>query len=102
MSSVWIWNIDNNYQQFFADELKAGRLRQGWGYDARLDLRQIKQKADAGQPLDDEESAAWGRLSVMIDWIKPDDLVLVKNTPTWGYYTLAEVAGGYDFDPYRN
>ena len=34
----------------------------------------------------------------MIDWIKKGDVVVVKNTPTWGYYTLVEVIGDYHFD----
>jgi hypothetical protein len=38
-----------------------GRLRQGWGYDDRLDLRLINQKDQQKQPLDEEESAAWNR-----------------------------------------
>jgi hypothetical protein len=100
MPNVWIWNIASDQQQFFADELKAGRLRQGWGYDDRLDLRLIVKKNQQKQSLDEEESAAWNRLNVMImDWgIKVGDIILVKNTPTWGWYTLAEVAGGYQYD----
>lgn len=98
--NVWIWNIDSNKQKFFAAELKAGRLRQGWGDDDRLDLRLIKKKTEQKQPLDEEESAAWNRLNVMImDWgIKLTDIILVKNTPKWGWYTLAKVIGGYQFD----
>lgn len=101
MPNVWIWNISNDYQQFFADELKAGRLRQGWGYKDRLDLRLLAKKDEQGEELDEDESAAWKRLSVMLmkDWgIKVGDIILVKNTPTWGWYTLCEVTSGYHFD----
>ena len=35
----------------------------------RLDLRLIARKTEDKQPLDDEESAAWNRLNVMVaDW----------------------------------
>jgi hypothetical protein len=100
MENVWIWNIDGSQQQFFADELKAGRLRQGWGYDDRLDLRLISKKVEQKQVLDEKESETWTRLNVMIaDWgIKLGDIILVKNNPTWGKYTLAKVTGGYQFD----
>jgi hypothetical protein len=98
--NVWIWNIAGDQQHFFADELKKGRLRQGWGYDDHLDLRLIKKKNDHNEPLDDEEKAAWDRLNVMLmDWgIKVGDVIVVKNTPTWGFYTLAKVTGGYQYD----
>lgn len=100
MPNVWIWNIATDHQQFFADELKGGRLRQGWGYDDRLNLRFIDKKNEQKQPLDEEESAAWKRLNAMImDWgIKLGDVILVKNTPRWGLYTLAEVTGSYQYD----
>lgn len=86
MANVWIWNIDSSQQRLFADELKAGRLRQGWGYADRLDLRLIQKRNQEKRALDEEESAAWTRLNVMIaDWgIKLGDIILVKNTPTWG------------------
>ncbi len=100
MPNVWIWNITSDHQQFFADELKAGRLRQGWGYDDRLDLRLIVNKNQQNRALDEDEAAAWNRSRVMVmDWgIKVGDIILVKNTPTWGWYTLAEVTGGYHYD----
>jgi HJR/Mrr/RecB family endonuclease len=55
-------------------------------------------KNQLGQRLDDAESAAWERLNAMIDWIKTGDIVVVKNTPTWGSYSLAEVVGKYHYD----
>ncbi len=58
MANVWIWNISNDNQKFFADELKAGKLRQGWGYEDRLDLRLIANKNSSKQALDEEETAA--------------------------------------------
>jgi Restriction endonuclease len=98
MPNVVIWNIDRDNQQFFADELKAGRLRQGWGYEDRLDLRLIAQKNTANQSLDEDESAAWERLNGLVEWIAKSDIIVVKNTPTWGFYTLVEVIGDYHFD----
>jgi hypothetical protein len=37
----WFWNIDAEKQGYFASELKAGRLRQEWGYQSHLDLIHI-------------------------------------------------------------
>lgn len=100
MPNVWIWNIDKDSQEFFAKELKEGRLRQGLGYSDRLDLKLLKQKNDRKELLDEEESQVWEHLSVMImEWgIQLGDIVVVKNTPTWGSYTLAEVIGSYEYD----
>jgi hypothetical protein len=100
MKRVWTWNIARDHQTFFAEELKNGRLRQGWGYDDRLDLGHLRQRVQQNQALDDKEKEAWNRVSAMImDWgIHPGDVVLIKNTPEFGWYTLAEVIGGYQFD----
>lgn len=42
----WFWNIDRPMQSYFRSELDHGRLRQGWGYDQKLDLRKIKAKIE--------------------------------------------------------
>jgi Restriction endonuclease len=98
VANVWIWNINRQDQKFFADELRAGRLRQGWGYDPRLDLRQIQARIRQGETLDEDETATWSRLSPMVDGVKPEDTVLVKNTPEFCFYTIVKVIGEYCFD----
>ena len=44
----WGFRTDKDYQVDLFEELKAGRLRQGWGYDESQDLRIIKQIIDSG------------------------------------------------------
>ena len=95
--SCWFWNIDSRAQQYFADELKAGRLRQGWGYAPNLDLRKLKQKLVDGNSLDSKEQEAWSRCGYMVDAIKPGDLVVVKNAPDRDKFTIAKVVGPYGF-----
>jgi hypothetical protein len=65
----WFWNIDSKNRDYFSEELRNGRLRQGWGYDHRLDLRTLKQKLDQNETFDGEESEAWKRCSVMFTYI---------------------------------
>jgi hypothetical protein len=98
MQNVIIWNIDRYNQQFFAEELKQGRLRQGWGYKDRLNLRRIERKNTNNKSLDEDEAAAWQRLSGLVEWITKGDIIVVKNTPTPGFYTLVEVIGDYQYD----
>jgi hypothetical protein len=93
----WVWNIDRKNADFFAKELKAGRLRQGWGYEPRLDLRRLKQKVDSAKPLDAEEQRCWKGCSPMILSIEKGDLIVVKNVPDGKSFTIAKVNGRYDF-----
>ena len=93
----WFWNIDQSHQVFFAKELQVGRLRQGWGYQARLNLRTLKGKLDRSKPLDDEEQMCWKGCSPMLESIEKGDLVVVKNVPTQEEFTIVKVMGPYDF-----
>jgi len=93
----WFWNIDLDNQQYFAQELKAGRLRQGWGYDPKLDLRAIDQKLSQAIALDHQEQQAWDRCNAMLLSIAVGDIVVVKNLPSRQQFTLATVVGKYDF-----
>jgi hypothetical protein len=91
----WFWNIDRSQQPYFASELSAGRLRQGWGWE---DLRDFKSKLDHGEKLTDQESSAWNRCSQMLTQISKDDLVVVKNVPSFDGFTIVRVTGAYGFE----
>jgi len=62
----WFWNIDTPSQAYFRAELEQGRLRQGWGYDHKLDLRRIKAKLDQSAQLGEEEQATWSHCQSML------------------------------------
>lgn len=103
----WIFNTDEAGREFLRAELAAGRLRQGWGYEARLDLRLLRQKVLANEKLDVEEDKTWRVCRAMLaperpedeGFIRPGDLAAVKNLPEQGFFTLAEVADRpYEFD----
>lgn len=93
----WFWNIDPGAQEYFSSELNKGVLRQGWGYDERLDLRKLKTKTDNNIPFDDEEQRAWDRCNTMLIYINEGDLVVVKNVPTWEQFTIVKIKGGYNY-----
>jgi len=93
----WLWNIDPNSQQYFTRELLAGRLRQGWGYNPGLDLRLLNAKKLANQPFNDNERIAWDRCHPMLLYIKVDDIIAVKNVPSFEMFTLVRVTGDYNF-----
>ena len=91
---------DREKQTFIMDELKKGRLRQGWGWDSCQDLRLLIKKRDSGKRLNDEESSAWRNrrlLHTEPDGVKPGDVLVLPNLPENGYWVIARVTGGYSF-----
>ena len=72
-------------------------LRQGWGYDNRLNLHNLHAKVSANIPLDSQEQKAWDRCHAMLLYIQEDDLVAVKNVHSRDKFTIARVIGKYDF-----
>lgn len=95
--NCWFWNIDRSSLQYLSDELQQSRLRQGWGYEERLDLRMLHKKVQAMQKLDEAEQQAWDRCHAMLNYIKVGDLIVVKNIPTPEHFTLVRVTGNYEF-----
>jgi len=91
----WFWNIDLDNQEYFATQLKAGKLRQRWGNKPNLNLKKLKEKPETER--DEEEQDTWERCKPMLENIKVDDLIVVKNIPDSSHFTLVKVTGAYDF-----
>jgi len=99
----WLWRTDRRSKDYFWNEIKAGRVRQGWGWDPSQDLRLVIPKWGAGEDLDKLESAVKGQWW-MADgpehegYMQPGDIVLLANLPGSGLAAIAEITGGYNFD----
>ena len=75
------------------EELKIGRLHQGWGYDATLNLRATKTAL--------KDSCARKNFPIK-DRVKKDDFLFVINMPDKNHVTLAvatkDFSNGYIYD----
>ncbi|HZT07811.1 MAG TPA: hypothetical protein VFC51_12325 [Chloroflexota bacterium] len=82
-------------------ELRQGRLRQGWGYAPRLDLRMLRDRNDRGEQLDEEEIAAWKNWRMLggDDGFAVGTRLLLSNLPNDGQFVLVEMSGAYDYQP---
>lgn len=94
----WFWNIDKGASDYFWSELQSGRLRQGWGYEDRLDLRRLQEKYDRKERVDRKEAECWDRCGWMVTDIGRGDLVVVKNVPSSNEFAIVKVTGEYDFE----
>ena len=93
MRDYYAFRICNSKAEKLEDELKIGRLRQGWGYDPKLNLRDGKTaRKDKG-----------ARKNYPIkDRVKENDFLFVLNMPDKDHVTLAQAttdfATGYVYD----
>ena len=87
--NYWCYRIDTSQIKFFMEELNNGRLRQGWGWDNRQDLREFKMDEGAG------------RNRSMFEKVKKNDILLIPRLPSWGYVAIVEATEdwnlGYQF-----
>jgi hypothetical protein len=87
--NYWCYRIDTSKIKFFMDELNIGRLRQGWGWDERQDLRNFKMDEGAG------------RNRPMFQKVKKADILLIPQLPSWGQIAIVEATDdwskGYKF-----
>ena len=101
----WAFRTDKGNQTLLFEELKAGRLRQGWGYDDSQNLVLIQKEKEKGgnwrERLSDVQKEAlphYRMLGKGDDSMRPGDILLLPNLPQNGLFCLAEVAGSYYFE----
>ena len=103
MPRYWVMRVDHrDAKDFLWQELTAGRLRQGWGYQADQDLEVIARKKAAGAQVNDHQHATWRGNRRMLpsepDSIQRGDIILVPHLPTDRHWSIARVVGSYRFD----
>ena len=99
--SYWAMRTDRANRALILDELRQGRLRQGWGWLPEQDLRVIAKKREQGQDLTAGEQQAWRNWPMLggLRGIKPGDFVLLPNLPSDGRFVLVVVEGEYRYEP---
>jgi hypothetical protein len=93
--NYWGYRINIKKIDFFRGELlNENRLRQGWGWDSRQDLRNFQMNEGAG------------RNRAMFNNVKKGDILLIPQLPEWGYVAIAEATEdwntGYRFEIAEN
>lgn len=92
---------DRSFRDLILAELQQGRLRQGWGWEDRHDLRELRRRRQEGKALDDHERSAWlNRRLYEETWdgLQDGDIVLLPNLPADGSWLIARIDGAYAFD----
>lgn len=95
MPNYWVMRTDRRTQEikdYLWDELKQGRLRQGWGYMHEQNLRTIDDMDDRSE-MSEDQIATWRGNRRMLeshgDGIKPDDIILIPHLPQEGAWSIA-------------
>ena len=91
--AYYAFRIQDSHAKELLDELRIGRLHQGWGYDSKLNLRK-KQTAR-------QDKGARKNYPIK-DRVKENDFLLVINMPDKEHVTLAQAtkdfSEGYMYD----
>jgi hypothetical protein len=102
MSRYWALRTDQARRPFFWRELKAGRLRQGWGYRPELDLENLARIRSRGGKLDPYQQAAWRGNHLLLPTepgaMQVGDLVVFVHLPNYGTWSIGRVTGGYHYE----
>lgn len=96
----WVMRTSQWERPYVWAEAQRGRLRQGWGWNAEMNLETIAEVARLGGELSDEQRVAWRSrrmLTTEPDGMRPGDIVVAPNIPEWGVVSVFRVAGSYEF-----
>lgn len=91
---------DSRARDFITAELRAGRLRQGWGHEPNQDLRLIRSTPRSDR--DQHQQAAWRGNHRLLEetgeGLRTGDIVVFPNVPEPGCWAFARVAGPYRYE----
>lgn len=83
--NYWGYRIDIVNRDYFYDEIKEGRLRQGWGYDSSQNLKD-----------NDNIDAAAKRNLPIYNKVKKGDILLVPRIEGWDEIAIVEAVEDFD------
>ncbi len=102
----WAIRTDRENKEVLLDELRQGRLRQGWGHHPAQDLRLIQEEILRGgawwERLSQTQKEVLPQLRMLsssVDSVQVGDRVLVPNLPDDSSFVLTEVVGEYSYNP---
>lgn len=103
MARYWVMRVDHGQaQDFLWNELKAGRLRQGWGYQDEQHLDTIAARKAKGAKISEDQQNTWRGNRRMLgsepDSIQEGDVILVPHLPQHRHWSVARVVGPYRFE----
>ena len=82
--NYWGYRIDTNERGYFFDEIKQGRLRQGWGYEKTHDLK--------GKIVDEVAK----RNYPIYNKVKKGDILLVPRIEGWDEIVIVRATEDFD------
>jgi hypothetical protein len=102
VTRYWAMRTDQARRDWIWSELRAGRLRQGWGYRPDLDLEQLAALRRQGVKLPKYQQDAWRGnrrlLPSQPDSMQVGDIVVSLHLPRYGVWSIARVTGGYRYE----
>jgi hypothetical protein len=81
-------------------EAHRGRLRQGWGWNAEMNLDTIAETLRRGGELSESQRVSWRSRRMRTsepDGMRVGDLVVTPNLPEWGRLSVFRVVGSYEY-----
>ena len=102
MARFWFQRTERTRACLLTEELKADRLRQGWGSLPEQDLRIISAAREQGLPLSEYQRQCWRRnrrlLPTEPDGVRPEDYIITPHLPEKGVWSIVKVTGGYSYE----
>ena len=96
----WLMRTSPWERPYIWAEAQRGRLRQGWGWNAEMNLETIAEVVRRGGELSDSQQSAWRSrrmLTTTPDGIRVGDIVVAPNLPEWGRLSVFRVTGSYEY-----
>ena len=96
----WVMRTSPWERPYVWGEAQRGRLRQGWGWNAEMNLDVIAEVRSKGGELSDKQQAAMRSRRMRTsepDGMRVGDYIVAPNLPEWGELSIFELVGSYEY-----
>jgi hypothetical protein len=96
----WVMRTSQWERPYIWAEAQRGRLRQGWGWNAEMNLDTIAEVVRGGGEPSDEQRMAWRSRRMRTtapDGMRIGDILVAPNIPVWGVLSVFRITGSYEY-----
>ncbi len=96
----WMMRTNRDLAAWLWSEVKADRLRQGWGYQPKQELTLLRHRREQGEGLDIDDENAWPNRRMVSDepgGMQIGDLILTPHLPREWHWSIVCITGPYRY-----
>lgn len=96
---AWSYDYPDRAIPGVFESLQKGKARIGWSDADHLDLRELRERFQTGQSLDEDERDAYWGCWRFLEELSEEDYLIYPHQDGYRKFVIAQITGDYDYAP---